>query len=123
MTRLYYTCPIEALYMMKNFRVEFYTKHFLDIEYNFREKELGAHPTINSIINDFERDRKIYVAKESEHIFEPQEGDYGVMTTRLGMSLLIYKNSDWVGHASNGFEIKICSRNNKQFLMAQKEEE
>jgi len=72
----YYTCPIKALYMMKEFGVKFYTKGFLDVESDFLEKELGFHLEIRTLYNKLcENGSKIYVPKELEHIFEPKEGD------------------------------------------------
>ena len=58
MTRLYFTDPIKALYMMKEFGVKLR---------NFTEKCLKEF--------EFEKDERIYIAKESEYIFKPKEGD------------------------------------------------
>lgn len=71
--RLYYACPIQALYMMKEFRVElttlqgdkYWKKGKKDI---LVDLEGDAH-------GDSEYLPKYYIALESEAIFEPREGD------------------------------------------------
>ena len=47
--KYYYDCPIQALYMMREFDVKFFTKGFLNIESDFLEMELGYHLTIRDI--------------------------------------------------------------------------
>ena len=64
--RYYYTDAIVALYMMKEF----------GFKYDF-ENEEGLIRIIKT--PEIRRDnfmRKIYVAKESENIFEPKEDDF-----------------------------------------------
>ena len=85
MTKKYfYDCPIKALYMNKEFGVKFYTTFKND----FFEKKLSFHLNFRDIYNALiqllgacnasSSDYKIYVAPESEHIFEPKEGDIGI---------------------------------------------
>jgi len=75
MTRLYFKDPVQALWMMKEFGVK--------ILYPLSEweKEMGS-PTLfftyGSLLGkmlSFQTPDKLYIAKESEHIFEPKEGD------------------------------------------------
>jgi hypothetical protein len=88
MTRLYYTCPIKALYMMKEFGVKTYMEAKIIASCNLTTGEItkggvdifSFEEYFDDILgNDLEalnnNDIKIYVATESEHIFEPKEGD------------------------------------------------
>ena len=63
--RLYFTCPIKAFYMHKEFGVKFFTE--IKIEANLMAD--------NTVENMTPKITKIYVAPESEYIFEPKEGD------------------------------------------------
>mgnify|MGYP003335726184 CR=1 FL=1 len=67
----YYTCPIKALYMMKEFGVRVYVKlenkdseiiNFYTFKDYFNMKSLLSYC-------------KIYVAQKSNHIFQPKNGD------------------------------------------------
>jgi len=77
--RLYFTCPIKALYMMKEFGVKFSGEDL--------------------VFTDFDQKKPIYIAPESEHIFEPKKGD-----------VFNYKTFN---------EIPIIMRDNKQFFAAE----
>tara|TARA_R110000868_G_scaffold173777_1_gene410142 strand:+ start:978 stop:1427 length:450 start_codon:yes stop_codon:yes gene_type:complete len=86
--KYYYDCPIKALYMNKEFGVKFYTA-FKNVESDFLDKKLSFHVDIRDIYNVLiellgaynasSSDNKIYVAPELEHIFEPKEGDIGIV--------------------------------------------
>lgn len=75
--RYYFTCPIKAAYMNHEFGVityielsiksEIYDKYFIK-DWNHRELGLDAKDKYHC--------NKYYVAPESEHIFEPEEGDF-----------------------------------------------
>jgi len=86
--RLYFTDPIKALYMMKEFAVKFECKHSdsemeeYDLEeedrfYPFGDSMIEQPPTIADLVGEFINFRRIYVTKESESIFvfERQNGD------------------------------------------------
>jgi hypothetical protein len=104
--RYYYTDAIVALYMMK-----------FGVKYDFENKE-GLIRIIKT--PEIRRDnfmRKIYVAKESEHIFEPKTGD-------RDENGLFFDGKDW----TNGFSYAISSeqsktsfRFGKQFFMPEVE--
>ena len=92
MTKKYYfTCPIKAAYMNHEFGVityielsikgEIYDRYFIK-DWNHRELELDA--------KDKYHHNKYYVAPESEHIFEPKEGDIGIYQQRVNV---IYRDS------------------------------
>ncbi len=130
MTKYYYDCPIQALYMMREFDVKFFTKGFLNIESDFLEMELGYHLTIRDIYGKLANDyTKIYVAPESEYIFEPKEGDIGI----CGKLLIPVKFDikDWVPSKMLKKEtyyeiketlfVKTVYRNGKHFFMPKEE--
>lgn len=106
--KFYFTCPIQALYMMKEFGVEFI--------YETRDGFVKLQNV--ELFGAFD---KIYVAKESEHIFEPKEGDYGIIKGRIGNSFSRFHQDDWVSHANIGILPSIIMRDNKQFFMAKQE--
>lgn len=65
MTRLYYDCPILALYMMKEFDVRI-------------QNDMVLKEQIIKLVNGQRLSKTNYpVRPESEHIFEPKEGDFG----------------------------------------------
>jgi hypothetical protein len=76
MIRYYYTDPIKAIYMMKEFGVKFYADtetgliNFADFEVDEGAISIQEFLEITKLYP-----KKILVAKESEHIFEPKEGD------------------------------------------------
>ena len=72
--RRYFECPIQALYMMKEFGVEVaHPKHIGDNE------SYKSYPSASMALSDLEyfllKGGKIYVSPQSESIFEPKEGD------------------------------------------------
>lgn len=128
--KYYYDCWIQALYMMREFDVKFFTKGFLNIESDFLEMELGYHLTIRDIYGKLANDyTKIYVAPESEYIFEPKEGDIGI----CGKLLIPVKFDikDWVPSKMLKKEtyyeiketlfVKTVYRNGKHFFMPKEE--
>ncbi len=127
MTKYYYDCPIQALYMMREFDVKFFTKGFLNIESDFLEMELGYHLTIRDIYGKLANDyTKIYVAPESEHIFEPKEGDLGQMKAEGARFFVKYSErlkewKEWHGGGSDKNGSDIIYRNGKHFFMPKEE--
>lgn len=83
--RYFYSCPIVALYMKKNFGVKFECKNEDDDDGYEPGVDPEFFPFGHSMLNqpdmvdelDFDDLRRAYVCKESEHIFEPKEGDCG----------------------------------------------
>ena len=76
MTRLYYTCPIQAMYMAKEYGIEFECKYtpeeMIENEepeqfYSFEHSTLDGAVMIGDL--SFENFRKIYVKKEFEQFF------------------------------------------------------
>jgi hypothetical protein len=79
MTKLYYDCPIKALYMMKEFEVDL--QQFLYPDPLANERKL-MHIGYNTLLSDlpywkeeFKNKNRFYIESGSEHIFEPKHGD------------------------------------------------
>jgi hypothetical protein len=118
--RYYYTCPIKALYMMKEFEVLFY----LD------DGESSTHPFIRNDEDEFEIAdhellkrcegyNKIYIEEESEHIFEPKKGD-------KDENGLFFDGKHWtdgISYAISSEQSKTSFRFGKQFFMPEVENE
>lgn len=127
--KYYYDCWIQALYMMREFDVKFFTKGFLNIESDFLEMELGYHLTIRDIYGKLANDyTKIYVAPESEHIFEPKEGDLGQMKAEGARFFVKYRegSKEWKewhggGYYSDKNGSDIIYRDGKHFFMPKEE--
>ena len=136
MTKKYfYDCPIKALYMNKEFGVKFYTTFKND----FFEKKLSFHLNFRDIYNALIQllgacnassiDYKIYVAPESEHIFEPKEGDIGIVKNfnpLIFVRFYSYYNSwnyedDEYGERFNNDEVNIIHRDGKHFFNPKEE--
>ena len=107
--RLYYTGPIKAAYMAKEFGVKLnirvspkgeISEYFIDYELMLREQEKGL----------------FYVAKESESIFEPIKGDEGRWSGKRGAHYANYNGEQWVSAGSEEVPPKIIMRDNKHFF-------
>jgi len=72
--RYYYTCPIKALYMMKEFNVKFVD----EVGYNFEDWRVDRDGinVITDLTRLFTTYPRVYVAKESEGIFNIKAGDF-----------------------------------------------
>jgi hypothetical protein len=107
--RYYYTDAIVALYMMKEF----------EVKYDF-ENEEGLIRIIKT--PKIRRDnfmRKIYVDKQSEHIFEPKKHDLGVNSNCSDS--LYFDGVHWfIGMRAFG-NADIIMRGQKQFFMPEVE--
>jgi hypothetical protein len=115
--RYYYNSPIKALYMMREFGVK----------YDF-ENEEGLIQIIKT--PKIKRDnfmRKIYINKESEHIFEPKNYDLAGFTRDDGISTVAQYDEAKKAFINGNFRIlkkynpKIIMRDNKQFFMPEVE--
>ena len=109
--------------MMKEFGVKFYIKGFLDVESDFLEKELGFHLEIRTLYNKLcQVNLKIYVAQESEHIFEPKEDDL-ILHSSPDSDYDAYKlwKSDIGSVWLKKYFSKTIMRDNKQFFMPEVE--
>lgn len=125
MTKYYYDCPIQALYMMVKFGVDL--KDFLyprELIESMQGKNL--FPKV-----------KIYVAKQSEHIFEPKINDIVLYKNNLGLWLGDSVKKSWAKEGIGELYDyqynmirekvdkslqKIIMRDNKNFFMPKQEE-
>ncbi|MFT6332983.1 MAG: hypothetical protein ACJAW3_001333 [Lentimonas sp.] len=117
MTRLYYTDPIKALWMAKEFGVRFFFRYEIGDTLAIR----GEDNFLARIKNpDGER---FYVAKESESIFEPQNGDVGIKQESQDSFVRVGKHwtPKYVGLKDK--YINIIMRDNKQFFQPLTENE
>lgn len=145
--RLYFTCPIKVLYMAREFGVKFECKYTpeeiaehepLHEFYDFNEAACESN-TIEDLLENLKNFRQIYVATESEHIFEPEEGDIGLLTEKWsrGEEYYIVERKHWGNmnfkHNYKWFKgkeevcttnkVEITMRENKQFFMPEVENE
>ena len=103
--RLYFTCPIKALYMMKEFGVKFYIEgkqlsscNLLTGEVDKNEKTIRIdfeEEYLDQILGSFAQikdlESKIYVASGSEHIFQKTTND---ICQKIGNSCQIILRGD-----------------------------
>lgn len=136
-TRMYYDCPIEAMYMAANFGVELYCETeegdegvYDDVgkKYHFNECELFTADL--EMMADFLElmknwSRKIYITKESEHIFEPQDCDIDAQGYEYENTFDM-QECNWAKWHCGGLDCKEKSktaiRNGKPFFMPKTEE-
>lgn len=127
--RYYFTCPIKAAYMNHEFGVityielsiksEIYDKYFIK-DWNHRELGLDAKDKYHC--------NKYYVAPESEHIFEPKEGDLGQMKAEGARFFVKYseRSKEWKewhggGYYSDKNGSDIIYRDGKHFFNPKEE--
>lgn len=116
MARLYYTCPIEAAYMAKNFGVKIMVNDTEGTE-------------MLCVISSLSRD-KYYIHPDSLSVFEPQEGDlvycmgsYQIMPADIDDFGVKYDRRIIIQNVTSPIATgKIIQRNNKPFIMPQSEE-
>jgi hypothetical protein len=121
--QLYYSCPIEAAYMNKNFHVQ-----FLNTIPILLEDAISFYYTPNTY-------DKYYVLRESFHIFNPQNGDiitgnegpamvhmektyYPIGTKEANITQILISSAIYLCEKG---DIKIIQRNNKAFITPHKE--
>jgi hypothetical protein len=104
--KLYYSCPLEAAYMAKNFGVKFN----------------GAdYETLCLLASDnYKLDADFFVLPDSLSIFEPQVGDT-VFNGEIHYDIEQLQTAQYYQHhiKHSGFEIR--SRNGRPFIMPQQE--
>ena len=123
--KYYYDSPIQALYMMKEFDVEFFIKDDDGDDYDFTEWYLNSQNVLELFTELKAFPCRIYVKSESEHIFEPKEGDLGIYD---GGELWRFITGKW--YFRNDFEDRtedydfitnIIKRDNKHFFNPKEE--
>ena len=127
--KYYYDCPIKALYMMREFGVNFSEAHgtnHADKFFQINESELCDFAT--GVIEDFRGIEQIYVKPESEYIFEPKDGDVGQMKAvgarffvKYNESSKQWKESHYGGCYSKKNGSDIIMRDGKHFFNPKEE--
>jgi hypothetical protein len=135
--RLYFTCPIKALYMAKEFGVKFC--RFM----TYKDNPKVIYDSSDEITTNDPQDymyrlleylmlKNVSVDPESEHIFEPTHEDQGIIIGRSEMVLVYYYKIndirkwytiDEIERVEKGEKCEIVLRNGKQFFAAEVEED
>ena len=128
--KYYYDCPIQALYMNKEFGVNLKCENESSSYYYSFGKAMLDHIR-REVLKDTTWEKnlgKIYVAPESEHIFEPKEGDLGQMKAEGARFFVKYNESlkEWKewhcgGYYSNKNGSDIIMRDGKHFFNPKEE--
>ena len=128
--KYYYDCPIQALYMMKEFGVNLKCENESSSYYYSFGKAMLDHIR-REVLKDTTWEKnlgKIYVAPESEHIFEPKEGDLGQMKAEGARFFVKYNESlkEWKewhggGYYSDKNGSDIIMRDGKHFFNPKEE--
>ena len=126
--KYYYDCLIQALYMMKEFDVKFFIKDDDGDDYDFTEWYLNSQNVLELFIELEAFPCRIYVKSESEHIFEPKDGDLGQMKAEGARFFVKYNESlkEWKewhcgGYYSNKNGSDIIMRDGKHFFNPKEE--
>jgi hypothetical protein len=124
--------------MMKEFAVEFECQHenfdddddgFTEPYFDFRFLEIEQPETIGTLLDYIDNLGRIYVAPESEHIFEPKEGDKGIERKLHSQDLCFYGGKYWayeneeMQKIPHQARVAIIMRDNQQFFEAEVENE
>ena len=115
--RLYFTCPIKALYMMKEFGVGF----ILEDEEDLRNYlGVGMAQSDHGFDDKIKTKSKFFVEKTSEHIFKLQKED--LLNYKNCESILKWKLQSQGKNSPKNYKIDareflIIMRDNKQFFM------
>jgi hypothetical protein len=115
MSKLYFDCPIQALYMMKEFGV------ICDLDnLNLSNQSSELLP-----LSELMALKKIYVSKESEHIFEPKLFDWGKIK-EMPSCFVKYNGNEWKeiyggGYRTDNDGSEIVMRDGKQFFSPKSE--
>ena len=126
--KYYYDCLIQALYMMKEFDVKFFIKDDDGDDYDFTEWYLNSQNVLELFTELEAFPCRIYVKSESEHIFEPKDGDLGQMKAEGARFFVKYNESlkEWKewhcgGYYSDKNGSEIIYRNGKHFFNPKEE--
>ena len=126
--KYYYDCLIQALYMMKEFDVKFFIKDDDGDDYDFTEWYLNSQNVLELFTELEAFPCRIYVKSESEHIFEPKDGDLGQMKAEGARFFVKYNESlkEWKewhcgGYYSDKNGSDIIMRDGKHFFNPKEE--
>lgn len=130
--KYYYDCLIKALYMNKEFGVDFFIKDDDGDDYDFTEWYLNSQNVLELFTELEAFPCRIYVKSESEHIFELKEGDLckNIEDDDMGELCMIQGHGLAIPVANGGeggwmvvdkSEVEILKRDNKQFFNPKEE--
>ena len=125
--KYYYDCPIQALYMMKEFGVKFFIKDDNGDDYDFTEWHLNSQNVLELFTELEAFPCRIYVKSESEHIFEPKEGDLGIERNLHSMEPCYFSGTYWfyendvLNTSPHQQRVNIIYRNGKHFFNPKEE--
>ena len=121
--KYYYDCPIQALYMNKEFGVKFYTAFKNDYDYDFTEWYLNSQNVLELFTELEAFPRLIYIKPESKHIFEPKNYDSGIYNGELWRFIACQwiLSSDYEYTESADFIKNIVERDAKHFFNPKEE--
>ena len=126
--KYYYDCVIKALYMKEEFGVKFSEAHganHADKYFQINETQLCDFAT--GAIEDFRGIEQIYVAPESEHIFEPKECDLGIERNLHTIEPCYFSGTYWfyenerIKTNPHQQRVNIIYRNGKHFFNPKEE--
>jgi len=132
--RLYFTCPIKAIYMAREFGVKF----ILEDEEQLRSfLGVGLSEEKETFEEKLRIKSKYFIAKESEHIFQPKEEDLDAdgfsftkvmpVVNHMTGKIDYYTDACWLvkieEFTRSKEKSKTIFRDNKQFFMAEVENE
>jgi len=128
MVKLYYTDPLAAAYMAREFGVKFANNNSdsparMDIITTFSSMDNHVSTIVDccGIEVDLSDNEEIYIHPDSLHIFEPMDGDIGLDTHRIANH---FEDGDWTQLGYRGLPnhpVKIIRRNNKPFHWPEEE--
>jgi hypothetical protein len=128
--RYFYTCPIEAAYMAKNFSMKFLKPSIKNVGGKIVPCEWPANDWETDFFCSSQSDcdwesGPFYIHHDSLPIFEPQEGDSGITGGEL---LVNFTDGDWCILLPDGYQgldddiqVKIIQRQGKAFIMPEVE--
>ena len=123
--KYYYDCPIKAAYMNHEFGVITY----IELSINDKVYDKCLIKNWNNRELELDEKNKYYVSPESEHIFQPKEGDIGIIKNfnpLIFVRFFSYYNSwnyedDEYEERFNNDDVKIIYRDNKHFFNPKEE--
>jgi hypothetical protein len=114
---------------MKEFDVKFFIKDDDGDDYDFTEWYLNSQNVLELFTELEAFPCRIYVKSESEHIFEPKEGDFGIVKNFNPLIFVRFRSNynswgyegDEYYEQFNNDEVNIIYRNGKHFFNPKEE--
>lgn len=130
MTEAYYTCPLQAAYMNKEFGVKYGIKHYGKIVWDCTGDIMSDdwHPIqeVDEIIGDVRMHDEYYIHPDSMSVLEPQQGDVFCTIRPDAVSVEVVMSdirAEEFKHLIKTQGAKIIQRDNKPFFWPKFEEQ